>query len=329
MGIVAAQSIGEPGTQLTMRTFHTGGVAGLDITQGLPRVEEIFETRIPKKRALISEYSGSVKIEERPFGPVGSDAEGAFQKVVVVSYNQLEEDKYRAPAQAEILVKEGARIAEGDPLWRLREGQTESAKRGGLVKLDKNKIIIIVDDVKTKELPVPLGAAVWVKNGDEIQPGDQLTDGGIDLHQLYRLKGRIAAQKYLIKEIQNIYSSQGQKLNDKHIEVIARQLFSKVYITDGGDTYLLPGEVVDLSELNEANQALKKDKGRPAAGGELLLGITKVSLANKSWLAAASFQETSRVLINAAITGKIDHLEGLKENVVIGRLIPAGTGFKG
>ncbi|MFH1225755.1 MAG: DNA-directed RNA polymerase subunit beta' [bacterium] len=330
VGIIAAQSIGEPGTQLTMKTFHMGGVAGLDITQGLPRVEEIFETRIPKDRALISEVAGTVKIEKQPVRLVGGEAgsEEGYQKVIVITYNAIEEDKYKAPSQAEILIKEGVRVAKGETLWRDNaSGKSETAKREGLVKLDKHRLTVIVDGPKTKELPASLGN-ILVKDGDEVEVGDQLTAGGVDLHQLYRLKGRLAAQKYLIKEIQQIYSSQGQKLNDKHIEIIARQLFSKVYITDGGDTYLLPGEVVDSTELAEANLAIKKEKGLLAKGNELLLGITKVSLANKSWLAAASFQETSRVLINAAITGKVDRLEGLKENVVIGHLIPAGTGFK-
>ncbi len=342
VGIVAAQSIGEPGTQLTMRTFHTGGVAGLDITQGLPRVEEIFETRAPKKRALVAEVAGTVKIEERSLSSSSFTADnqesigGSTQKVIIITYNSLEEDKYRVTSQAEVLVEEGERVKKNDLLWKqARSHQEARAKREGLVKLEKGKILIIADGPKTKELPVPPGYFLWVKDGDEVQPGDQLTEGSMDLHQLYRLRGRIETQKYVIKEIQHIYSSQGQKLNDKHIEIIARQLFSKVHIIDGGDTYLLPGEIIDKAELEEANRAVRKDKGlpagkagRPAKGNELLLGITKVSLSTKSWLAAASFQETARVLINAAITGKIDHLEGLKENVVIGRLIPAGTGFR-
>ncbi|MFH1173440.1 MAG: DNA-directed RNA polymerase subunit beta' [bacterium] len=335
VGIVAAQSIGEPGTQLTMRTFHTGGVAGQDITQGLPRVEEIFEARVPKKRALIAEVAGSVKIIDRPFEKSALQVDnesvlrGRTQKIVTITYTEIEEDKYKIPAKAEVRVEEGERVKENDLLWQDKDSKKEGrAKREGLVKLEKGKLTVIADGPKTQEMPVPPGYFLWVKDGDEVQVGDQLTEGGIDLHQLYRLKDRITTQKYLIREIQHIYSSQGQKLNDKHIEVITRQLFSKLQVVDGGDTCLLPGEVVDQMELFEANREMKQNKGNPAKAVELLLGITKVSLANKSWLAAASFQETSRVLINAAITGKIDYLEGLKENVVIGRLIPAGTGFK-
>lgn len=181
---------------------------------------------------------------------------------------------------------------------------------------------------KVKEYIIPPGYVLWIKDGDTVERGDQLTEGDLDLHQLFSLKGKEAVQKYLAKEIQHIYTSQGQKLNDKHIEVIVRQMFSRVYIKESGDTDLLPGEIVEKSQLEEANKLAKENKLKPAEGEELLLGISKVSLSTESFLSAASFQETARVLINAAITGKVDRLEGLKENVIIGRLIPAGTGFK-
>jgi DNA-directed RNA polymerase subunit beta' len=175
-----------------------------------------------------------------------------------------------------------------------------------------------------REIVVPPGYTLWVKDGDRVEVGQALTDGSLDLQQLVRLKGRLEAQRYIIKEIQYIYSSQGQKLNDKHVEIICRQLFSRAYVRDGGDTDLLPGEVVERSVIEEANRTVS---GKPALSDDLLLGMTKAALATKSFLAAASFQETARVLINAAITGRVDTLEGLKENVIIGRLIPAGTGY--
>ena len=175
---------------------------------------------------------------------------------------------------------------------------------------------------------VPLGYKVLVKTGDKVEQGDLLTDGSINPHQLFELKGREAVQRYILQEVQNIYSSQGQKVNDKHVELLIRQMFSRVYIEDAGETDLLPGEVVEKSQLDFSNRQSKKDGGKPAIGRELFLGISKVALSTQSFLSAASFQETARVLINTAITGKIDYLEGLKENVIIGRLIPAGTGFK-
>ncbi|MDO8521392.1 MAG: DNA-directed RNA polymerase subunit beta', partial [bacterium] len=268
-----AQSIGEPGTQLTMRTFHTGGVAGTDITQGLPRVEELFEVRTPKKKAFMTDTAGVVEIET------------------------------------------GERIIE-TPTGRKIVGQTGQ------------KIIKITgDDAAVKEYIIPPGYVLWVKNGDKVIIGAQLTEGALDPRELYQLRGKDAVVQYLLHEVQNIYSSQGQKLNDKHIEVIVRQLFSRVIVKDPGDTNLLPGDTVEKAEFDEENDAVGK-KGTMAIGEELLLGVTKVSLSTRSFLSAASFQETARVLINAAVTGKIDRLEGLKENVIIGRLIPAGTGFK-
>ncbi len=273
VGIIAAQSIGEPGTQLTMRTFHTGGVVGQDITQGLPRVEELFECRPPKKKAFLAEVAGRVEILN-----------------------------------------------------------TDSTSGSGVGLQRMVKIHPTHTDVKTagEETPayeygIPSGYALRVNNGDVVERGAVLTEGSIDVQELYRLTDRETTQRYVMREIMFIYSSQGQKLNEKHVEIIVRQMFSRLSVTDSGDTALLVGDVVERSELTDENQKVAASKGATAT--ELLLGITKVSLTTRSFLSAASFQETARVLINAAVTGKVDRLEGLKENVIIGRLIPVGTGF--
>jgi len=331
VGIVAAQSIGEPGTQLTMRTFHTGGVAGSDITQGLPRVEELFEARPPKRKAFIAEADGPVSITETD--RIIEDAKGksVFEsprgsKMIKIKFDELEEDLYEL-AGAKSKVKDGEKVKKGDILYQ-REAEEIKARRSGVVKLTEKTIKILVEAEKEKEYLVPPGYAIWVKDGDFVQKGDQLTEGSIDLHQLYKVKGKEEVKCNIVKEIHAIYSSQGQKLNEKHIELIIKQLFSRVMIKDSGDTNLLPGEIVEKVEYEEANEEMEKTGGAPARADELFLGITKVSLTTRSFLSSASFQETSRVLINAAVTGKIDHLEGLKENVIIGRLIPAGTGFR-
>ena len=194
--------------------------------------------------------------------------------------------------------------------------------------MNKNSILLAYEGPKIREYIVPLGYKLHVKDGDVIEKGHQMTDGSVGLHELFDLRGRAAVQRYVLEEVQNIYSSQGQKVNDKHMELIIRQMFSRVYIEDAGDTELLPGEIVEKAQLEYANRQAKKDGQKLAASHELLLGISKVSLSTQSFLSSASFQETARVLINTAITGKMDYLEGLKENVIIGRLIPVGTGFK-
>lgn len=257
VGIIAAQSIGEPGTQLTMRTFHTGGIAGDDITQGLPRVEELFEARKPKGQSVITEKSGSVKITEN----------------------------------------RGRRIIE-----------------------------VIGDDVIT--YPVPFGSTLKVQDGDEVEPGDELTEGSVNPHELLKIKGFRGVQVYLLKEVQRVYRLQGVEINDKHIEVMIKQMLRKVRIEYAGDTRLLPGSIIDRFELEEINAKIVEQGKEPATARPALLGITKASLATDSFLSAASFQETTRVLTEAAIKGKIDPLIGLKENVIIGKLIPAGTGMQ-
>ena len=318
VGIIAAQSIGEPGTQLTMRTFHTGGVAGLDITQGLPRVEEIFEARPVKKPALIAEADGVIKIEENKSGRlIKINYEGEKQDVL------LEDHKL---AKEYLKVKEGQLVKPQTLVYADKKREIK-AYREGLIKIEDNKIKLVYHSDSVKEYPVPVGFAVWVKDGDLVTKGTQLTEGSLNLFELYRLSGVEATQKYVIKEIQYIYSSQGQKLNDKHIEVIVRQMFARAYVKDAGDTELLTGEIVDRNTARLVNEEVKKKGGREALLEYLLLGITKASLSTDSFLSAASFQETARVLIEAAVTGKVDYLRGLKENVIIGKLIPAGTGF--
>jgi len=333
VGIIAAQSIGEPGTQLTMRTFHTGGVAGVDITKGLPRVEELFEARTPKRVAFLAEVAGTVKIESAD-GRVIEDVGGkkifegrTGQKIIRIEAEVVEPEKMTFTDKDEVVVADDQEVAMGDVLVVRGSGDKEKAKYPGLVKLLKKSLKVLPQGAQVKEYIVPMGYKFFVKDGDHIAQGDQMTDGHIQLHDLYELKGKEAVQKYILREIQDIYSSQGQKLNDKHVEVIVRQMFSRVYVEDAGDTDLLPGEIIEKAQLSEANRLAKKEKGQPAKARELFLGVSKVSLSTQSFLSAASFQETAKVLINAAVTGKIDYLEGLKENVIIGRSIPAGTGF--
>ena len=260
VGIIAAQSIGEPGTQLTMRTFHTGGVAGADITHGLPRVVEIFEARSPKGAAKLAEVGGRVEIEQTERGP----------KVLIHTPDGEEPTSYQLPRRTRMLVE----------------------------------------------------------NGQEIEPGDALHEGSRTPADLLRLKGSTATELYLVSEVQRVYKSQGVEIHDKHIELIVRQMLKKVKVETPGDTELLPGQLVDKVVLEKENARVKKEKGEQATFEPLILGITKASLATESFLSAASFQETTKVLTDAAIEGKVDQLLGLKENVIIGKLIPAATGLK-
>jgi len=334
VGIIAAQSIGEPGTQLTMRTFHTGGVAGTDITQGLPRVEELFEARVPKRQAILAESSGAIEIEDADgkiiTSPTGRKIfEGRRgQKIIKLTFDGHDELVYRINKADELQVAEGQEVKRDDILMvRGVSGEEVKAKHGGVVRLDGKKLILNYEGKHTKEYIIPIGYKLWAKDGDMVEKGDQLTEGSVDLHELYDLKGRDAVQRYILTEIQEIYASQGQRLNDKHVEIIIKQMFSRVYIEDPGETDLLPGETVEKSQWLLANQKYRKDSAERSNAHELFLGVSKVSLSTQSFLSAASFQETARVLINAAINGKIDYLDGLKENVIIGRLIPVGTGF--
>jgi DNA-directed RNA polymerase subunit beta' len=319
-GIIAAQSIGEPGTQLTMRTFHTGGVADTqDITQGLPRVEEIFEARRITKGAVVCEIRGTVK----------SIVKESNQRIITIKAEEDKEEKYNLDDYADdsCKVEDGDTIKKGDVLFSDNDDSINSGI-DGTVKLTKKFLRIVATAGDNVEYTVPSSFGILIAEGDLVNQGDVLTEGSVDLHDLYQLNGEDAAKAYVMQQIQNIYSSQGQKLNDKHLEIIARQMFSRVYINEAGASDFLPGEVVDRANFNAVNRELVKDKKKEAEGDVLLLGVTKASLSTESFLSAASFQETARVLIDAAISGKVDKLRGLKENVIIGRLIPAGTGFQ-
>ncbi len=333
VGIMAAQSIGEPGTQLTMRTFHTGGVAGKDITQGLPRVEELFEARIPKRKAVMTDVSGRVDVEvvERDMVQVGTGRKmidtRPGQKIVRIRYQAVEDKEFSVGRGGTLLIKDGDQIKAGDVIGERKDGEKVLSDVSGSVQAAKTKVQITHDADKVREYVIPQGYGVIVETGDEAAAGDILTEGHLDLQALFKYKGKDAVQRYLSKEIQSIYSAQGQKLNNKHIEIIIKQMFSRVRILDPGDTRFLPGEIAEKSSVLISHDALEKTGGKFADYEELFLGMTKVSLSTESWLSAASFQETARVLINAAVTGKVDGLQGLKENVIIGRLIPAGTGY--
>lgn len=317
VGIVAAQAIGEPGTQLTMRTFHTGGSASVkDITQGLPRVEELFEAREPKGQAFVSEVDGQVYIS-RPNNK---------EFVLSVQSADVEKEIYDLEG-ASSAIKDGSRVAEGETLYIDAQGQSIKAKSSGIVRVEKDKIVVIRESDDVKEYVVPANFSLLVKDGDLVTKGQPLTEGNLNPNQIMKLRGVEEAQKYIVKEVQDIYVSQGQTIHDKHIEVIVRQMFSKVRITTSGDSNFVVGEIADRAKLNYVNESLIAAGKRPAQAEQLLMGITKVSLNTDSFLAAASFQETTRVLIEAAVTGKTDYLRGLKENVIIGKLIPAGTGF--
>ncbi|MBI4050638.1 MAG: DNA-directed RNA polymerase subunit beta' [Candidatus Doudnabacteria bacterium] len=322
VGIVAAQAIGEPGTQLTMRTFHTGGVAGLDITQGLPRVEELFEARDPKGQAVLAEIDGIVYIS-RP---------SSKETVLRIETQDIQKDEYLLPAGRPATITDGEKVKKGDPILIDERGQSVKAKNSGIVKLEamsdgQKKVVVIREAENFREYTVPAGIRVVVKDGDLVTKGQQLTEGNFNLHQLMALKSVEECQNYIIKEVQAIYSSQGQNISDKHIEIIVRQMFGKLRVVDPGDSEFLVGDVADRLRLDEVNKKLGKKGERKVQAEQLLLGITKAALNTESFLAAASFQETTRVLIEAAVTAKSDYLRGLKENVIIGKLIPAGTGF--
>jgi DNA-directed RNA polymerase subunit beta' len=316
-----------------MRTFHTGGVAGTDITQGLPRVEELFEARPPKRKAFVADVAGKVKIQEVERRVIETSTGERIvdslsgSKIIRISHTEEAELKFKAPKGDEIAVKDGEKVVQGQALVNRADGTKEWAPFDGVVKVAKTVVTLTGEAAKDTEYVIPPGFTLYVKDGQEVTPGDALTEGDLDLQELYKYKGRDAVQKYLTHETQKIYSSQGQKLNDKHVEVIIKQMFSRVYVKDAGDTELLPGETVERAIFDEENRRVKELKKTPAEADELFLGITKVSLSTESFLSAASFQETAKVLINAAVSGKLDKLEGLKENVIIGRLIPAGTGF--
>ena len=315
VGIIAAQSIGEPGTQLTMRTFHTGGVAGQDITQGLPRVEELFEARIPKGKAEISHIDGIVEV-------IAGDA---GRKVKVTSREAFD-TPIALPDGAELLAAPGDLVEANQVLARSGiAGDAAAPVKGFLVRTDDG-LVVRSEDVVEREYAIPHSAKLLVDDGQEIRAGDAITDGPINPQEYLDTRGKDAVQRYLVKEVQRVYRSQGVTINDKHIEIIVRQMLKKVRIDQPGDCEQLPTELVDRLDFEEANNRVLAEGGEPATAQTVLLGVTKASLNTSSFLAAASFQETTRVLTEAAINGAKDHLIGLKENVIIGKLIPAGTG---
>ena len=325
VGIIAAESIGEPGTQLTLRTFHTGGVVGLDITSGLPRVEELFEARTPKGQAIISEIDGIAEVIQ--------DEEGRRIKVVSTEVYQ---DDYALPAGWKVMVKNGQWV-DIDNVLAVEAPQTAKKKEeattpeaqpivarfAGEVSVKKKQLVISYAEKEEREYIVTSNASIWIENGAEVKAGQQLTDGSVNPHDILRILGKEAVQQYLVDEVQKVYRSQGVNINDKHIEVIVHQMLTKVRIDSAGDTDLVPDELINKYTYEDTNAKVLAEGGEPATAHTVLLGITRASLSTESWLAAASFQETTRILTEAAVNGKIDKLVGLKENVIIGKLIPA------
>jgi len=320
VGVVAAQSIGEPGTQLTLRTFHTGGVAaGGDITVGLPRVEELFEARKkPKGEAPISEIGGVVHI-------VRSDG----RRSVIVVDSEVERFEHDIKRGWRILVEDEDEVKAGDPIASWHDEKYVVAEKGGRVLCDDRHITLVHERRDEQEYEVPSTGRLLVGEGQRVEPGTQLIEGVLNPHHILRVLGREATERYMLSEVQKVYRSQGVNINDKHFEVIFRKMLSKVQITESGDTDLLPGELADRLTLEDVNLEVVEAGGKPAKGWPELLGITKAALSTDSFLSAASFQHTIRVLSGAAIEGKEDPLLGLKENIMIGKLVPAGTGYRG
>lgn len=319
VGIIAAQSIGEPGTQLTLRTFHTGGVAASgDITSGLPRVEELVEARkAPKGEAEISDIGGIVHISR----------EGDVNVVTVVD-SQIKKSSYDIPLGWEILVEDGDEIKEKELIAR-SETQELRAKAKGRIDRDGQDVLLIYEVREERKYEVTATARLLVAEGQQIEPGTQLCEGVPNPHRILQVQGRDAVQLFLLTEVQKVYRSQGVNINDKHFEIMIRKMLSRVLITEPGTTTLLPGQFVDRQHFEHVNREVVEQGGQPARARQVLLGITKAALATDSFLSAASFQHTIKVLSNAAVEGSEDPLYGLKENVIIGKLIPAGTGYRG
>jgi DNA-directed RNA polymerase subunit beta' len=320
VGIVAAQSIGEPGTQLTLRTFHTGGVAaGSDITTGLPRVEELFEARkAPKGEAVVSEIAGKAEVLQ-------SD-KYSDMRVVNVLHSEMTSDEYEIGKGWELKVKDGSEVKDGGVL-AAHEDAKLTAENAGRVRIEGDKVVVSYELRDEREYEIPSNTRLIIKTGDDVTPGQALTEGSLNPQSILRIQGREACQIYLLTEVQKVYRSQGQNIHDKHFEVIIRKMMSKVVVTGAGDTELLPGDYINRLEMMEINNEYLQKGQQPARYMDELLGITKASLNTESFLSAASFQHTIKVLAGAAIAGTEDHLLGLKENVILGKLIPAGTGY--
>jgi DNA-directed RNA polymerase subunit beta' len=317
VGIIAAQSIGEPGTQLTLRTFHTGGVAGQgDITQGLPRVQELFEARNPKGQATVSDIDGVVHVR----------SEGDLRWVKVV-YSEMIHYTQAIPKNYKILVQDGDKVKIGDPVAK-RGDRTIPAEAEGIVALEDRELTLSREEREEREYEIPVAARLRVEEGQPIKAGDQITEGVLNPHETLAILGVDAVRKYLVEEVQHVYRTQGVTIHDKHIEIIIRQMLRRVRVTSSGDTQLLPGDLVDRLDFEHINNEVLAEGGEPAMAQPVLLGITKAALNTESFLSAASFQHTISVLSQAAIEGKQDDLHGLKESVIIGKLIPAGTGYQ-
>ena len=320
VGVVAAQSIGEPGTQLTLRTFHTGGVAaGGDITTGLPRVEELFEARrMPKGEAVITRINGVAKM-------IQSDRY-TDQRVVLVEHSELASDEYEIPDGWTSAVKDEGTVSLNDVIATQNEAIITS-QHAGRVRVEAHKVIVSYERHESEEYEIPSTSRLLIKDGEHVEAGQPLTEGSLNPHTVLKIKGREACMMYLMTEIQKVYRAQGQNINDKHFEVIIRKMIGKVQVTRPGDSPYLPMDMVDRLEMRKMNEALLSENKQTAKFSEMLLGVTKASLSTDSWLSASSFQHTIKVLAGAAIASTEDPMYGLKENVIIGKLIPAGTGF--
>jgi len=323
IGIVAAQSIGEPGTQLTLRTFHTGGVAagGADITTGLPRVEELFEARKqPKGEALVAEIGGTVRVIQ--------SEKYADMREIRIEHAEMVHDEYAIPEDWKIVARDESEVQPGEVL-AMKDKATITAQHGGRVAVEKKDSKVVVSYEQREEMveEIPNTSRLLVRDGAHVEAGQALTEGSLNPHRVLKIQGRESCQMYLLSEVQKVYRSQGQNIHDKHFEVIIRKMMSKVQVTRPGDTKYLPGDTVDRLELRKLNEQLLAEGKQPARFVEVLLGVTKASLSTDSFLSASSFQHTIKVLASAAIGSTTDPLFGLKENVIIGKLIPAGTGF--
>jgi DNA-directed RNA polymerase subunit beta' len=319
VGIVAAQSIGEPGTQLTLRTFHTGGVAAeSDITTGLPRVEELFEARrAPKGEAVVAELNGTVEVaQSERFSDL---------RVIRILHSEMVHDEYELPKGYRLSVKDGDKVTAGGVLASLK-GNDLKAENAGKVRVEDRTVFVSYEQKDSIEYEVPNTTRMLIKPGDKVEAGQALTEGSLNPHNILRIQGRDACYIYLLNEVQKVYRSQGQNIHDKHFEVIIRKMMCKVQVTRPGDTGYLPGDYVNRLDIAKKNEELLAEGKESGKFVEVLLGITKASLTTDSFLSAASFQHTIKVLAGAAIAGQRDALTGLKENVILGKLIPAGTG---